>query len=79
MARVQPIAVTEKVAADMVMMVNAMLDNGDLWDLDEVQEADVSYVTSEPTMYRVIRDGQAMQVSFLQEGDVPREPDHRGF
>lgn len=32
-----------------------------------------------PRMYRVTRDGRALQTSLIQPGDQPREPDERGF
>ncbi len=45
-------------------------------DLDQI---DVDYVCARPTMYRVKRDGRPMQVSHLRPGDLPRDPDERGF
>lgn len=48
-------------------------------DLDEIQDVVVDHVRNVPTMYRVTREGQAMQVSRLLAGDMPRDPDARGF
>ena len=50
----------------------------DLFDLDGA-EVELYSVRKCPPMYRITRDGQAMQVSYLQAGDLPREPDARGF
>jgi hypothetical protein len=48
-------------------------------ELDEVDEIRIDWVRKESPMYRVIRDGETMQVSHLDAGDIPREPDERGF
>jgi hypothetical protein len=48
-------------------------------DLDELDDVSVDYIRKTPPMYRVTRDGQKMQVSNLKPGDLPREPDERGF
>jgi len=48
-------------------------------DLDEVEDVRVDYVWQPPTMYRVTRDDQKMKVNILSPGDLPREPDERGF
>ncbi len=48
-------------------------------ELDSVDSANIAHVGKSPPMYRVMRDGHAYQVSHLQEGDTPREPDERGF
>lgn len=47
--------------------------------IDEVESVDVQRVRKTPPMFRVIRDGKSMQVSMLAPGDLPREPDERGF
>lgn len=58
----------------------AMLDDEDFGlELDGVDEARVDYVWKSQRMFRVTRDGKAMQVSRLDAGDLPREPDERGF
>lgn len=44
-------------------------------EIDDVEEVDVSYITKDPPMYRVTREGKPMQVSHLHEGDTPRAPD----
>ena len=48
-------------------------------DLDEVEDAWVNCVWKPPAMYRVTRDDQKMKVNILSPGDLPREPDERGF
>lgn len=55
-----------------------------LWDdgfveVDDIDQMEVSWVTKDPPMYRVTRDGKSMQVSHLDPGDTPRVPDERGF
>lgn len=48
-------------------------------DLDEVDDIDIDFVRKSPVMYRVIREGQPMQVSHLQPGDEPRKPGEYDF
>lgn len=48
-------------------------------ELDEVDEARVAYCGRAHPMYRVTRNGEKYQVSRLEPGDLPREPDERGF
>ena len=48
-------------------------------EVDEIDDVRVVYCRRARPMFRVIRDGQKMQVSHLGAGDVPREPDERGF
>lgn len=52
-------------------------------DLDpypvHLDSAEITSVRPYPAMYRVMRDGRAMQVSCLKAGDTPRDPDERGF
>jgi hypothetical protein len=49
-------------------------------EIDRIDEVDLRRVTKDRPMYRVTRDGKLMQVSHLQPGDLPREPDpERGF
>lgn len=59
----------------------AMLDDDEDFglELDGVDEARVDYVWKSQPMFRVTRDGRPMQVSRLDVGDLPREPDDRGF
>jgi hypothetical protein len=57
-----------------------MLDEGDFGlELDEVTHAKVYRIRKRPPMFLVTREGRAMQVSVLELGDEPREPDERGF
>lgn len=53
-------------------------DDFDL-DLDEADSVDVSHVYKSARMFRVTREGGKVQTSHLQPGDLPREPDERGF
>ena len=48
-------------------------------ELDEADDVGVSSVRKHPRMYRVLRNGKAMQSSYLLAGDRPREPDKYGF
>lgn len=65
---------------DAKSQAEAMLDDQDFGlELDEVDDAEVNYVLACPPMYRVLEDGQKMQVSHLRAGHTPREPDERGF
>jgi hypothetical protein len=58
----------------------AMLDDERFGlELDGVDEVEVDRVFKAHTMYRVIREGREMQVSHLLPGDLPRDPDERGF
>lgn len=47
-------------------------------ELDEVDEVGFEVRKLRP-LFRILRDGQKMQVSYLEAGDAPREPDERGF
>lgn len=48
-------------------------------ELDEAHNVDLGYVYKAAPMYLVTRDGRPMQVSHLKTGDLPRQPDERGF
>ncbi|MDX0009193.1 hypothetical protein GOB40_21175 [Sinorhizobium meliloti] len=48
-------------------------------ELDDTDEVSVTWVSRPLPMYLVTRDGKKMKVSRLQLGDVPRQPDERGF
>lgn len=50
-----------------------VLGKGTFYDLT------VSYVRKACPLYLVMRDGKMMQVSQIKEGDLPRDPDERGF
>lgn len=63
--------------AKVEAMIKDKPENFELLDPDEIE---VAYVRKTPPMYRVMRDGQPMQVSRLEAGDLPREPDAKyGF
>ena len=55
-----------------------ILDSGET-DIDDMETVEVDHVYKNPAMYRVLREGKKMQVSRLEPGDIPREPDDRGF
>lgn len=44
-------------------------------EIDDIYETDLRRVTKDRPMYRVTREGSPMQVSHLQPGDLPRDPD----
>lgn len=44
-------------------------------EIDNIDQLEIDRVTKDRPMYRVTRDGGSMQVSHLQPGDLPREPD----
>ncbi|MCA1490129.1 hypothetical protein I6F11_04245 [Ensifer sp. NBAIM29] len=48
-------------------------------ELDDADDVTVNWVGRPLPMYLVTRDGRKMKVSRLQPGDVPRQPDERGF
>jgi hypothetical protein len=48
-------------------------------ELDEADEVSVTWVSRPLPMFLVTRDGKKMKVSRLQPGDLPRQPDERGF
>ncbi len=48
-------------------------------EIDDIHDIDLLRITKDRPMYRVTREGASMQVSHLQAGDVPRDPDERGF
>lgn len=49
-------------------------------EIDNIDEIDLWRVEKDRPMYRVTREGKSMQVSHLQAGDLPREPDEKyGF
>lgn len=44
-------------------------------EIDSIDDIEISRVTKDRPMYRVTREGKPMQVSHLQPGDLPRDPD----
>jgi len=44
-------------------------------EIDDIEDVDLLRVTKDRSMYRVTREGKPMQVSHLQPGDLPRDPD----
>lgn len=61
-------------------MAEAMIDGGEIeLAADDMDEVRVIAVRRARPMYRVLCDGRKMQKSNLEPGDMPREPDERGF
>jgi hypothetical protein len=57
-----------------------LLDDEDFGlELDQVDKGRVSHLTKTRPMYLVTRNGRKSQVSRLEPGDEPRQPDERGF
>lgn len=54
-------------------------EDREIAELDEVDDIEVHSCRRPRPMFRVTRDGKASQVSHLRAGDIPREPDERGF
>lgn len=49
-------------------------------EIEDIEEIDLRRVSKDRPMFRVTREGKPMQVSHLQSGDLPRDPDPRyGF
>ncbi|MQW28455.1 hypothetical protein GHK69_24185 [Sinorhizobium meliloti] len=48
-------------------------------ELDEADDVSLNWVGKTRPMYLVTREGRTMQVSRLEPGDLPRQPDERGF
>ncbi|RVJ77590.1 hypothetical protein [Sinorhizobium meliloti] len=48
-------------------------------ELDEADDVSVNWVGRPLPMFLVTRHGRKMKVSHLQPGDLPRQPDERGF
>ncbi len=58
----------------------AMMDNEEFgYDIEEVNDVRLNHVWKKPVMFLVTRDGRKMQVSRLDDGDLPRQPDQDGF
>ncbi|AAL49646.1 unknown [Sinorhizobium phage PBC5] len=48
-------------------------------ELHEADDVSLRRVSKTVPMYLVTREGRTMKVSRLQAGDLPRQPDERGF
>ncbi|WP_426126266.1 hypothetical protein [Pararhizobium sp. PWRC1-1] len=58
----------------------AMIESEDFgMELDGVTDSRVDHVMKSRTMFLVTRDGRSMQVSRIDNGDLPREPTDGGF
>ena len=65
---------------DAKAKVSRLLESDDFGcELDDVVEIKAGTVRPEKPMYRVLREGKAMQVTNLKDEDLPRDPDERGF
>ncbi|MBW3243224.1 hypothetical protein KUV57_11005 [Epibacterium sp. DP7N7-1] len=62
----------EKIADDIA-------EGREIAELHEVGDVAVDSCRRATPLFRVLRDGQPYQVSRLLPGDLPREPDERGF
>lgn len=69
----------EEAKAQAEKLADDILEGRDFADLDDIEETKVESCWRKSPMYRVMRDGKPMQVSHLEAGDLPREPDERGF
>lgn len=65
-------AQAEKIADDIA-------EDREAAELDDVEDVEVASCSRARPMFRVMRDGKPFQVSRLNPGDLPREPDERGF
>lgn len=74
------LTLTAESIEDARAQANAKLDDEEFGlELDEVTDARISYVAKTKPMFRVLRDGKKTQTTWLRAGDLPREPDERGF
>lgn len=48
-------------------------------EIESIDDIRVEDVRKDPPMFRVLRDGKPCQVSYLKEGDLPREPIEHNF
>jgi hypothetical protein len=55
------------------------IENEGYIEIDDIHDVTVDSVRKDQPMFRITRDGSPMQVSHLQDGDLPRGPDERGF
>ncbi|KAF0674466.1 hypothetical protein [Profundibacterium mesophilum] len=65
-------AMAEKIEDDI-------LEERDDAEPDEVDDVRLISCRRARPMFRVMRDGKAFQVSHLEPGDLPRDPDNLGF
>lgn len=59
--------------------VAALIASNSIDAATEPDDFEIVSVVPQPPLYRVLRDGRAMQVSHVEPGDLPREPNRRGF
>lgn len=60
---------------------NEMMEDDDFGiDIDDVDSVKIAGIRKSPKLYLVTdAEGRKCQKSRLQPGDMPREPDERGF
>ena len=51
------------------------IENEGYIEIENVEDMDLQRVTKDRPMHRVTREGKSMQVSHLQPGGLPRDPD----
>lgn len=60
-------------------LADDIAEDREVAELDEVDDIKVMSCRRATPLFRVTRDGRPYQVSRLSAGDLPREPDERGF
>lgn len=66
--------------AEAIAKALAMAEDEEFgFEIDDVSGVHLDHVYKDPPMYLVDRDGRKMQTSRLMPGDLPRQPDERGF
>ncbi len=58
--------------------VDKICDDGYV-EINEIEDVRICYVVKDRPMFRVLRNGKVMQVTQLEPGDTPREPNEYGF
>jgi hypothetical protein len=69
----------DEAKAQAERMAEAMWDDLDEIEIDDPTEIRVAWVNKTRPLFRVLRDGQKIQVSRLMAGDLPRQPNENGF
>lgn len=57
----------------------AKIENDGFVEVESIDSIEIDRVYKEQPMYRALRGGQKYQVTHLEPGDLPREPDELGF
>ena len=69
----------EEAEAQAERIADDIAEDRETAELDEVNDVAVDDCRRATPMFRVLRNGRKYQVSRLSPGDLPREPDERGF